>query len=242
MKFLTATVFLCASLAAAPAQTAAPQRPRSERPAPAAGAAFVAAYPPSSPGTARKAAAGRTECVLSVGLCVTIPASWQRLGDVFEDLGFVAAEPHPGVDSAAWPQFTVAAINLPAQNPHTQNHGGTASAAPSLDSLLDLVLTPDGSFASAQTLQRTRLLLNGADAEIVSVQLHDEAGNAGAIEAIALIQGDDGLVYSIALRCAPQDFARLEPLFQQTARSWRIKAPASAPAPPSPPKQDSGKQ
>jgi hypothetical protein len=237
MRFLIATVFLCTSLAASPAQTAAPQRQQPVRPAPAAGAAPVAAYPPSPATTGRKAAtaAGRSECVLSVGLCVTVPATWQRLGNVFEDLGFVAAEPHPGVDSAAWPQLTVAAIDA-------LNLGGQPSTPPTLDTLVNLVLAPDGSFASAQTLQRTRLLLNGSDAEIVHVQLHDEAGAAGAQEALALIEGEDGIIYSIALRCAPQDFARLEPVFQQTARSWRIKAPSSAPAPPSHPKQDSGKQ
>jgi hypothetical protein len=214
LKSVLAPVFLCLSLAAAPAQAAT-------------------GHAPSAP-------AVRTECVLSVGLCVTVPASWRRLGNVFDDLGFVAAEPHPGVDSATWPQLTVAAIDAPARS---------NGAPPSLDSLIDLVLTPDASFASSETLQRTRLLLNGADAEIVRVQLHDEAGNAGPIEDVALIQGDEGLVYSIALRCAPQDFARLEPVFQQTAQSWRIQPAASAPAasspppspPPSHPKQNSGK-
>jgi hypothetical protein len=81
-------------------------------------------------------------------------------------------------------------------------------------------------------------MLNGADAEIVRVRLHDdrnqlEAGNAEAIEELALILGDNGLVYSIALRCAPQDFSRLEPVFQKAAHSWRIKKPdAVQPAPP----------
>jgi len=41
-----------------------------------------------------------------------------------------------------------------------------------------------------------------------------------------LIVGDDGLVYSIALRCPPQDFTRLEPIFQKTVHSWRVKPPA----------------
>jgi hypothetical protein len=203
----------------------------------------------ASAATGHKAAAApvvRTECALAVGLCVTVPAAWQRLGDVFENFGFVAAEPHPGVDSALWPQLTVAAIDMPAQS------GGTA-APPSLDSLVDLVLTPEGSSTAPQTLQRTRLLLNDAPAEIVRVQLHDEAGKPEAMEAVALIDGGEGFVYSIALRCAPEDFARLEPVFQQTASSWSIQAavaPAStaplstAPstaAPPSAPKQSSAK-
>jgi hypothetical protein len=53
-----------------------------------------------------------------------------------------------------------------------------------------------------------------------------------------LIEGDDGLVYSIALRCAPGELARLEPIFQKTARSWRVKPPAT----PAKPTQDSNKK
>jgi hypothetical protein len=200
---------------------------------------------PSMAATGHKATTApsvRSECVASVGLCVTVPASWQRLGNVFEDLGFVAAEPVPGADRAAWPQLTVAALDLQPQS-GTQTGGDPAPAPASLDSLVNLVLTPDASFASAQTLQRTRLLLNGSDAEIVRVQFRDEAGNPGPMEAVALIQGDEGFVYSIALRCAPHDFDRLEPVFQQTARSWSIQPPSSAPAssPKPTPKQDSAK-
>jgi hypothetical protein len=204
---------------------------------------------PSMAATAHKVATAppvRSECVPSIGLCVTVPAAWQRLGNVFQDLGFVAAEPVPGADQATWPQLTVAALDVPAldlppQGAAAQNNDGGAPVPPSLDSLMDIVLSPDDSFASAQTLQRTRLLLNGADAEIVRVQFRDKDGNPGPIEAVALIQGEDGFVYSIALRCAPHDFDRLEPVFQQTARSWRIQPPSSAPASSPTPKQDSAK-
>jgi hypothetical protein len=179
---------------------------------------------PGHAAAAQNAAAGRAECVVSVGLCVNVPASWQRLGNVFDDLGFVAAEPHSGVDSGAWPQLTVAAIG-----PLAPSDNGEP---PSLDSVVDLVLTPGASFTSVETLHRSRLLLNGADAEIVRVQFHDSSGSAGPIEDVALIQGSDGLVYSIALRCAPEDFARLEPVFQQTAQSWRLQPVASTPVAP----------
>jgi hypothetical protein len=159
-----------------------------------------------------------------VGLCVSVPTSWQRLGNVFEDLGFVVAEPHPGTDPITWPQLTVAAMDVPSPK--------SGSPAPALDALVDIVLTPDGSFTSAETLQRTRLLINGDEAEIVRVRLHDDATKTDSIEAVALIAGDEEVVYSIALRCAPQDFARLEPVFQKTAHSWRLKplAPLTAPA------------
>ena len=221
MKPLLTTVFLCAGLAMASLGTAAAQAP--------ANVARAAA---------RKAVVGRSECVLSVGLCVTVPAAWQRLGDIFDDLGFVVAEPHPGVDSAAWPQLTIAAIDVP-----PQKNGN----APSLDSLVDILLTPDGSFTSAETLQRSRLMLNGSDAEIFRVRLHEESKGAESketetSEAVALIEGEDGLVYSIALRCAPEDFTRLEAVFQKVIHSWRIRPSATQSTAPSQPKQDSDKK
>lgn len=189
------------------------------------------------PTTAKKvpSATSRAECVTAVGLCVTVPATWQRLGNIFDDLGFVVAEQHVGVDSASWPQISVAAIAVPPQ---------TGGSAPSLDALIDIVLTPDGTFTSSETQQRTRLLLNGANAEILRVKLHNaaaqdkDAAQADTIEEVALIEGDDGLVYSIALRCSPSEVARLEPIFQKTARSWRVKPPAA----PAKPTQDSEKK
>jgi hypothetical protein len=218
MKALITTVFLCAATIVSTVGVASAQTPASA----------------SKPATHKAAAiATRTECTKSIGLCVAVPPSWQRLGDIFDDLGFVVAEPHAGIDSATWPQLTVAAIDVPAQK---------NGAAQSLDSLVDIVLTPDGSFTSAETLQRTRLLLNGSEAEILRVQLHDTAHQADSNEAIALISGDDGLVYSIALRCAPQDFPRLEPVFQKAAHSWHIKKDAAVAAPKSTPKQDSEKK
>lgn len=223
MKALIAITVLCAGLGANAAQ--APVAKPSAAPKAAA--------------TARKTpTAGRTECAVGAGLCVTVPASWQRLGDVFDDLGFVAAEPHSGTDSATWPQLTVAAIDVPG----AKATGATAASRPSLDALVDIVLTPDGSFTSAETVERSHLMLNDADAEIVRVRLHDEVNKSETIEEIALIEGEDGLVYSIALRCAPQDFVRLEPVFQKAAHSWHIKEAAAKPAPSSHPKQDSEKK
>ena len=211
----------------------------------------ASSFAQAATGRKTSAPALRTECVLSAGLCVTVPASWQRLGNVFDDLGFVVAEPHPGVDSADWPQLTVVAIPPTEQDKGSADAtssatpsatpSATSSASPSLDSLADRLLAPGGSLPPSRTLQRSRLLLNGAPAEILRVQLYDQAGNAGAIEEVALIEGDDGLFYSIALRCAPQELARLEALFQQSAASWHIQP---APASPSnaPPKADSGKK
>ena len=251
MKVLIATIFLCAL------GTAAAQVPPGKA---------VPAQKPAA--TAKKASpvAGRSECALAIGLCVTVPGAWQRLGDVFDDLGFVVAEPHAGIDSANWPQLTVAAIDVAPRKGSSAHSSAppldaTSPDAPSLDALVDIVLTPDGSFTSAETLQRSRLILNGRNAEIVRVRLHDTKLNdtkqsdtkqSDAVEEVALIEGDDGLVYSIAMRSAPEDSARLESIFRKVIRSWRMKqvavplakqaapqtAPQSATQPPPQPKPE----
>lgn len=221
MKALIITALLCVSIPPAAAQSGS--KPSTSKPS-------TAAKKTSS-------VAGRAECVEAVGLCVTIPTTWQRLGNIFDDLGFVVAEPHAGVDSATWPQISIAAIDVPPQK---------AGGAPSLDALVDIVLTPDGTFTTSETQQRTRLLLNGASAEILRVKLHDDAAKdatlADTVEEVALIEGDEGLVYSIALRCAPQDFTRLDPIFQKAAHSWRVKPPVEPPASSSKPTQDPNKK
>lgn len=221
--------------------------------------AQAAAQAGTAKATVKQRAPFRSECVAPVGFCVSVPSSWKRVGDIYDDLGFVAAEPHTGADAANGPQLTVVAFEPPDEAASTANPPAEKlqdSAPPSLDELVERMLTPSGALASAQTLQRRRTLLNGAPSEIVRVQFHDAAGKAGAIEEVALIEGDDGLVYSVALRCEPQDFDRLEPLFQQAAQSWHRKSakgsaasgktaakpqPSSAPAPPAQPKQDSAR-
>jgi hypothetical protein len=192
MKAFLIAALLCTTLATAAAQST-PKASGASRPAAAA---------------KKTPSAVRTECVEAVGLCVAVPALWQRL--------------------------SVAAIDVPS--------GKNGGDAPTLDALVDLVLTPDGTFTSAETQQRTRLLLNGSDAQILRVKLHDDATNADFIEEVALIEGNDGFIYSIALRCPPQDFTRLDPVFQKTAHSWHMKPPAEHSAAPAKPTQDTNKK
>ena len=222
---IAAIVLLCSMFAPmAAAQAGASGAPSGHRP----GGAST-----STKNRKPAAAALRSECLDSVGLCVSVPAAWQRLGDVFEGLGFVAAEPHPGAGPETWPHLTVAAIDVSAKE--GDGDTATASATPSLDALVERMLTPGGALASAHVLERRSLLLNGANAQIVRVGLPEEAGGAEAIEAVALIEGDAGLVYSVALRCSPPDFNRLEPVFQQALESWRLEsAEGTSPAKPKP--------
>ncbi len=201
---------LCVVVTAAMAQSSTPTGTAPQAAKPKTGAHSTTA--------ARKPAA-RKECVEAAGLCVTVPANWQRLGDIFDDLGFVVAEPHTGVDASLWPQINVAAIDVPPEET-------TATGAPSLDAVARVLLTPDGTFTSAETQQRSRLLLNGAEAQVLKVLLRDDAGKTSQEEVALIDGGDEGFVYTIALRCAPADTARLEPVFQRILESWRVKPTA----------------
>lgn len=174
---------------------------------------------PRPTATAKKPAAAstRTECIVRAGLCVAVPASWQKLGAPYGDLGFVIAEPHDGQAQSDWPELNVAVLDPP-----EQPDGRTVT----LDQMVESITQPGGPAAEMQ--QRTRLLLNGSDAQIVRILLRDPDTQAESIEEVALIDGDGGLVYSFALRCAPKDFERLDPVFQRTIRNWTA-TPSPAP-------------
>ncbi|MDR3763413.1 MAG: hypothetical protein P4M01_04885 [Acidobacteriota bacterium] len=165
------------------------------------------------------ASATREECIARVGLCVAVPSAWQRLGDAYGELGLVVAEPHEGLDQSLWPDLNVVVLDPPDQPDGTPV---------TLDAMVEAITrTPS---AEVETLQRTRLLLNGNDTQIVRVRLRDPETQAESIEEVALI-ADEGLVYSFALRCAPQDFDRLDPVFQKAIRNWTITPPPAAQEP-----------
>ena len=217
-----ATLLLFCTLASAQAKSGAVSPPATAQKPAAAARRGV----PSKPGVGLP---GQSECLESFGFCISVPVDWRRVGEIFDGLGFVTAEPHAGTDPAAWPQLTVAAIEVSAKE-------ADDSTKPSLDALVERMLTPEGALASAHVLERTSLLLNGANAQIVRVGFPEEAGSAEAIETVALIEGEEGLVYSVALRCSPPDVNRLDPVFRQAIESWRLEnteasstAPASAP-------------
>jgi hypothetical protein len=210
-----ACALLCATAAA---QTAAPQS--------SAKAVRRRGRPPK---VLARMHAVRSECVAAAGFCVEVPAIWQRLGNVFGELGFVVAQPHPATinptNDATWPQLTVAVLP-PAEG------SAEGEDPPSLDSMVDRMLTPEGDAPPPRTLRRSHLLLNGADAEVVEVLLPAPSGDGGSsasgvIEEVALIAGNGGMVYSVALRCAPEEIERLQPVFDRATASWRLQATAS---------------
>ena len=48
-------------------------------------------------------------------------------------------------------------------------------------------------------------------AQMLKVRYHEKATDRDWVEEMVFIQGPDGEIYSVALKCSPENLARLEP-------------------------------
>ena len=194
------------------------QAPKSPAPKRSASAATA----PKAAPKASSAAQWRTECSKAGGYCIEVPKAWKLLGEVFDGAGFVVAEPDAKKAQEDWNQITAAATDMPEPPAGEQR--------PTTDELIDIILGSPSSGIQSQTLQRSTLVVAGMPAQLLKVRLRSksEADAADAIEFIALLD-DDETIYSVALGCAPEDAARLEPIFEHVLHSWKATPPAPAP-------------
>jgi hypothetical protein len=182
------------------------------------GAAFAQTAPakPSSPSTpqagkpaapAKPAAQWRRQCVKEGDFCVQVPAAWKPLGEVFEGAGFSVAEPDPQRAAENLNQITATFIDLPQGD----------KPRPTASELIDIVLGSPAEGTTQETVQRSREVVAGMPTEIVTLKMHSAAGDW--TERVALLDADE-VVYAVALVCAPEDLARLEPVFKHVLESW----------------------
>lgn len=185
---------------------------------------------PKSTKPAAKPVSWRQECSKQGGFCIEVPKEWRSLGEIFDGAGFVVAEPDAKKSQDDWNQITAAATDMP----DPQN----GKERPSTDELIDIILGSPSNGITTQTLQRSKLTVAGMPTELLKIRLKAADTSMDAIEYIALL--DDGeTIYSVALGCAPDDAARLEPIFQHSLHSWRAVTPvvpSETPATP-PPKE-----
>lgn len=155
-----------------------------------------------------------------------MPAHWKALGDVFDGAGFVVAEPDVKKPQDDWNQITASATDMP--------EASDGRERPTTDELIDIILGSPSSGIQAQTLQRSKSMVAGMPAETLKIRLKAKESAQDAIEYIAMM--DDGeTIYSVALGCAPEDAARLEPIFDRVLHSWKATAPTPVPNTPAPP-------
>jgi len=172
-------------------------------------------------------------CHATAGFCFRCPSSWAVLGDVFEGNGVVIA-PEQKADRALWDEITVALMATPSGD----------GAVPSLNGIVEQAATAmRDAGQNFETLQRRELTVDHSPAQMLKAHYRENSTGREWIEELVFIQGPEDEVYSVALKCAPEHLARLEPALKEVLASWSVtepEAPAAdepadkAPAEPSP--------
>ena len=153
------------------------------------------------------------------GFCFKYPDSWAMLGEVFDGNGVVVA-PQQKEDRSLWDGITLAMVAPPPQDDEEPL---------SLDSII--ARTSSAMREGGQnfvTLQRQQRTVDHKPAQMLKAQYHEKSTNRDWIEELVFIQGPDNEVYSVALKCSPQNLARLEPVFTGLLGSWTLPEPAPA--------------
>ena len=170
--------------------------------------------PPAAP--PRKPVTRKSYCQPDGGFCFKYPSSWTMLGEVFDGNGVVVAPPQK-IDKALWDEITVALILPPAQGDEEQV---------SLDGLIEQAsksMREGGQ--NFETLQRQQRTVDHKPAQMLKVRYHEKATDHDWVEQLVFIQGTDGEMYSVALKCSPENLARLEPVFASVLESWMLPEP-----------------
>jgi hypothetical protein len=161
------------------------------------------------------------------------------LGDVFAGNGVVVAPPQKE-DRVLWDEITVALVVPP---PEGDEEG------PGLNGVVEqssVAMREAGQ--TFVTLQRQERSVDHKPAQLLKVQYKEKSSGRDWIEELVFIQGPENEIYSVALKCAPQNVTKLEPAFAEVLRTWTLpeaehdevdgaeappssKAPAAQPSP-----------
>ncbi len=160
-------------------------------------------------------------CHPSAGFCFRYPGTWTVLGDIFNGNGVVIAPQQKG-EREQWDAITVALV-LPAD----ENGEG-----PSLNKIIEQT-TADmrGAGQDFQTLQRKELTVDHNPAQMLKARYRENSTGRDWVEELIFIEGQENAIYSVSLKCAPQNLARLEPALKALLASWSVpeaEAPSEA--------------
>ncbi len=174
----------------------------------------ILAGQPSSP--ARKTAPWKRYCQPEGGFCFNYPNSWSILGEVYDGNG-VAVAPPQKQDRALWDAITVALV-LPSPTGDEEPTG--------LDGVIERAssgLRENGQ--DFQTLQRQQRTVDHRPAQMLKVRYHEKVNAHDWIEEMIFIEGPEGEIYSVALKCSPQNLVRLEPVLNGVLAGWTLPPP-----------------
>ncbi len=165
----------------------------------------------------KPAVSPKSYCHPSAGFCFRYPGTWTELGEVFNGNGVVIAPQQKG-DRALWDAITVALVATPDEN----------GDGPSLDKVIDqTAIDMRGAGQDFQTLQRKELTVDHNPAQMLKARYRENATGREWIEELFFIQGQENEIYSVSLKCAPQNLARLEPALKELLASWTVPAPSA---------------
>ncbi|MGA8878499.1 MAG: hypothetical protein WB555_23360 [Candidatus Korobacteraceae bacterium] len=177
----------------------------------ASGQTGTTARPTSPP--PHTAVPAKRYCHPNDGFCFRYPGTWLMLGEVFAGNGVVVA-PQQKEDRALWDAITVALVVPP---PEGDEEG------PGLNGIVEQSSTAMREAGqNFVTLQRQERTIDHKPAQLLKVQYKEKTSGRDWIEELVFIEGPDNEIYSVALKCAPQNVAKLEPAFAEVLRSWTL--------------------
>jgi hypothetical protein len=162
---------------------------------------------------AHNAVSTKKYCHPDDGFCFRYPGTWSMLGDVFAGNGVVVAPPQKE-DRVLWDEITVALV-VPAPEGDEEGPGLNGIVEQSSAAMRE-------AGQSFVTLQRQERKVDHKPAQLLKVQYKEKASGRDWIEELVFIEGPENEIYSVALKCAPQNVTKLEPAFAAVLRSWTL--------------------
>ncbi len=182
----------------------------------------------ASSSSAHKAPVWKRYCQPHGGFCFKYPDSWSMLGEVYEGDGVVVA-PQQQQERALWDSITLAlVVPPPVEGQKPLDLDGVIERASS-------GIREHGQ--DFQTLQRQERTIDHKPAQMLKVRYREQANAHDWIEEIVFIQGPENEIYSVALKCSPQNLARLEPALNGVLAGWTLPPQPPAEGPATPPSQ-----
>ncbi len=165
-----------------------------------------------------KAAPWKRYCQPDVGFCFKYPGSWSMLGEVLNSNGVVVA-PRQKEDRALWDAITIALV-VPSPEGNEEPLG--------LNGVIELATSRlQKSGQSFETLQRQERTVDHQPAQMLKVRYREKSSGRDWIEAMVFIEGPGNEIYSVVLKCSPQNLAQLEPALNGVLASWMLLEPES---------------
>ena len=166
---------------------------------------------------AHKSAPAKRYCHPELNFCFQYPSSWTTVGKIFNSNGIVIAPPQKQEESL-WDTITVALVVVPPEGDEEPI---------GLNGVIDQASTglrEDGQ--NFETLQRQQLTVDHRPAQMLKVTYREKADGRDWIEEMVFIEGPESEIYSVALKCAPQNLVRLEPALKSILATWTLPQPA----------------